>query len=352
MDRATRDYFEPRFGADFSGVRIHAGGQAEETARAINAHAYTLGSSIVFGAGEYQPETEQGKHLLAHELTHVVQQGEKLTSFLQREAKPAPETITSEAVEGSPGPRTRTTIGVGEQVRLTHSPGDAHWAASDGNFTFTTDNKERRVTVEDKVIFNAPDTEQRKVIVAAGGATIVFTVIAPTGIHMERVESTGVKHDKNRADSGIAVQPFLLPDTVNFSSVKYRELNVGAVVTDPGAYSCFSGVGHCRKKAGGACNDVQLTKRVVAGKGTQADDVDCAYSGDCEKQTPPFTPGSITFTIPHEYRVGTGAYHQFCSVTQQGSLAADRSTLIFSKGDATGRTTVAAPSAILGGKCG
>lgn len=83
MDGATRDYFEPRFGADFGRVRIHAGPHAGESARAINARAYTLGSAVVFGAGEYQPETIPGKRLLAHELTHVVQQNGG-TARLQR----------------------------------------------------------------------------------------------------------------------------------------------------------------------------------------------------------------------------------------------------------------------------
>jgi hypothetical protein len=76
LDRATRDFFEPRFGTDFSHVRVHAGPQAAESAGAINARAYTLGSTVVFGAGEYQPGLEEGRRLLAHELAHVVQQSE------------------------------------------------------------------------------------------------------------------------------------------------------------------------------------------------------------------------------------------------------------------------------------
>jgi uncharacterized protein DUF4157 len=76
LDTATRDYFEPRFGIDFSHVRVHAGPQAAESANSINARAYTLGSNVVFGAGKFQPGTIQGKRLLAHELTHVVQQAQ------------------------------------------------------------------------------------------------------------------------------------------------------------------------------------------------------------------------------------------------------------------------------------
>ncbi|MFO1207198.1 MAG: DUF4157 domain-containing protein, partial [Burkholderiales bacterium] len=71
---ATRAFFEPRFGADFSNVRVHTGAKAEEIAKSINARAFTIGQNIAFSAGEYAPETTAGRKLLAHELTHVVQQ--------------------------------------------------------------------------------------------------------------------------------------------------------------------------------------------------------------------------------------------------------------------------------------
>jgi hypothetical protein len=74
LDRETRSFFEPRIGHDLTSVRIHTGDAAAESARAVNARAYTLGSDIVFGSGEYSPETESGKHLLAHELVHTTQQ--------------------------------------------------------------------------------------------------------------------------------------------------------------------------------------------------------------------------------------------------------------------------------------
>jgi hypothetical protein len=74
LDHATRSFFEPRFGYDFSGVRIHTGSQAAESARAVNALAYTVGDSVVFAEGRFSPGTQEGRHLLAHELTHTVQQ--------------------------------------------------------------------------------------------------------------------------------------------------------------------------------------------------------------------------------------------------------------------------------------
>jgi hypothetical protein len=74
LDAATRTFMEPRFGHDFSRVRIHTDARATESAHAVNALAYTVGSSIVFDSSHYSPETQKGRELLAHELTHVVSQ--------------------------------------------------------------------------------------------------------------------------------------------------------------------------------------------------------------------------------------------------------------------------------------
>jgi Domain of unknown function (DUF4157) len=75
LDISVRRFAEPRFDYDFSRVRVHTDLHAAESARAVNALAYTVGRDIVFGAGQYQPSTIEGRKLLAHELTHVVQQG-------------------------------------------------------------------------------------------------------------------------------------------------------------------------------------------------------------------------------------------------------------------------------------
>lgn len=74
LQTETRHEMESRFGYDFSQVRVHNGREAEESARGVNAEAFTLGHHIVFGAGRYLPETHAGRRLIAHELTHVVQQ--------------------------------------------------------------------------------------------------------------------------------------------------------------------------------------------------------------------------------------------------------------------------------------
>jgi hypothetical protein len=76
LDANTRAFFEPRFGHDFSHVRVHTDAKAAESAQAVNALAYTVGHDVVFGASQYAPNSTLQRKLLAHELTHVIQQRE------------------------------------------------------------------------------------------------------------------------------------------------------------------------------------------------------------------------------------------------------------------------------------
>lgn len=75
LDPATRAEMEPPFGQDFSQVRVHTDAKAAESARAVDALAYTVGRDVVFGSGYFRPAAQDGRQLLAHELAHVVQQG-------------------------------------------------------------------------------------------------------------------------------------------------------------------------------------------------------------------------------------------------------------------------------------
>ena len=486
---AVRAYMEPRFGADFSQVRVHTDASAVQMNRGVGAEAFTHGSDIYFGAGNGPNDLA----LTTHELTHVVQQaggiplqtkrvdetassdgsglaiqrtcaacgarmkeqeggvdGESSTQSIQRrigdghdltsprfagdpvleacfdnerllrfgargdavkklqqalvdagfpllkfgvdeifgsetqtavrnfqraatiavdglvgpetmgalDARfsgptppgptppgptppgPTPESITSQTVATSPGAQTRTTIGVGEQVNLTHAPGSAAWTTTIGPTPLSATNG---ITV----ILTAPDTAQR-ITVTAGTATLAFDVIAPTSVAMDRQPGTGVQHKVNRPRSGIQTRVFLGPDTVNFSRARYRELDVAGTASSPGVYSCnpASG-GHCGAGGGGApCPDKALTNTVVAGMGTQSLLGDCACSGDCNTP-PPFVAGSLTLSIPYEYKVGAGAFHAITNVPQVHTLAADLSTLTSSKAGATGTTTVAAGTVAL-----
>jgi len=119
LDEHTRAFFERRFGHDFSKVRVHTDTEAAESAHAVSALAYTVGPQIVFGAGLYQPNAPSGKRLLAHELTHVVQQRDQgisrhplrigsSTDSFEQEAETASNTIN--ASRQAVGPSWNTVL--------------------------------------------------------------------------------------------------------------------------------------------------------------------------------------------------------------------------------------------------
>jgi Domain of unknown function (DUF4157) len=97
LDTKTRAALEPRFGRSFSDVRVHTDSRAAESARAVDASAYTVGPHIVFAPGQYAPHTPHGRSLLAHELTHVVQQGASPLEGAEGAIRHAPEAPESEA---------------------------------------------------------------------------------------------------------------------------------------------------------------------------------------------------------------------------------------------------------------
>ena len=86
LPESVHAFFRPRFGQDFSNVLVHTDARAAEAARAVNAQAFTVGRDVVFGAGAYAPGAVGGRRLLAHELTHVLQQrSDRVSTFLQRQ---------------------------------------------------------------------------------------------------------------------------------------------------------------------------------------------------------------------------------------------------------------------------
>jgi hypothetical protein len=93
LDESTRSYMEPRFGYDFSRVRIHTDSDAAESAKAVSARAYTVGSDVVLAGQTYAPHAPEGRKLLAHELAHVVQQSSpaRTTTRLARQEATPPE---------------------------------------------------------------------------------------------------------------------------------------------------------------------------------------------------------------------------------------------------------------------
>lgn len=120
LDTSTRAFMEPRFSHDFSGVRVHTGPRADESARAVNAVAYTVGENIVFSDRMFRPQETGGRQLLAHELTHVVQQSRSPAASLDRLSVGAADTpLEAEADRVAASVMSNTSI---SKPSLTSTP--------------------------------------------------------------------------------------------------------------------------------------------------------------------------------------------------------------------------------------
>lgn len=121
LDVSTRSFMETRFGHDFKDVRIRTGTKASESAQAVSARAFTVGHDIVFADGQYAPGSEQGRHLLAHELAHTVQQSH---------ASPGP--ISGISQPGDPSEREADQV-ADEVMRMPEPPSKQNSLDSDEN---------------------------------------------------------------------------------------------------------------------------------------------------------------------------------------------------------------------------
>jgi hypothetical protein len=108
----VRSFMEPRLGADLSGVRVHADESAHSLSNHLSASAFTYGNHVFFGRGQYQPDTDAGRHLLAHELTHTIQQGATVQRTVRPDVQRAAETGRAPAVTTSGSPPAVQRLGV------------------------------------------------------------------------------------------------------------------------------------------------------------------------------------------------------------------------------------------------
>lgn len=126
LDNEDKSFFESRMDYDFSNVQLHTDAEANQSAKDINALAYTHGNDIIFGPGQYQPGTDEGKKLLAHELTHVVQQNSQNFNAVQKEepkaeAKPVEKTDVALLLDDDPLAATEARSYAPVVIRATNS---------------------------------------------------------------------------------------------------------------------------------------------------------------------------------------------------------------------------------------
>lgn len=239
--------------------------------------------------------------------------------------------ITSETYATEPADRTRLTVGVGEQVKLIFSAGDAHWSISGG--------KGKVTPTGHTSFYSASITPATETIVAIDTTTkatamITFTVIAPSGLFFEIVPSAKIHHRQHWPDTGFTSNVFLQPETVSFEYIEVRERDSTFQAT--GYYHWMNGQSHSP-----STKPENITS-LVPGKGWQLENQDDVWTG---RQNFPFEPGYETVDIPWEYTAAghNGPYYLFAHVTQRCEFQNDRSTLTAVKGNASLMITISSP---------
>ena len=251
---------------------------------------------------------------------------------------PTPKpTITSQTFATHPSNRSRLTVGVGEQVKLTFSGSSANWSisSSGGDGSVTPSGKTSIYTAS-----ITPATETIEAVDTSDSATasITFDVIAPSSLLFERIPGKTIHHHHGWPDIGFAANVYLQPDTVSFENIGVREQDANYVAN--GYYTWENGQSH------GPAGNPEPVKALVPGKGWLLAEPDDVWSG-FQPATPPFAPGTETVDIPWEYDAAadgdSGPFHVFATVTQICELKSDHSTLFAKKGAATIQLTVSSP---------
>jgi type VI secretion system secreted protein VgrG len=240
------------------------------------------------------------------------------------EGLPAP-TIVSETVATSPGSRSRTKIGVGEEVVLTYTGGTATWTVSGGGTLIPTSGP--------VVTFRAGERASSSTITATGApgtVSLAFEVVEPSSFLMEQAAGTRVKHTSGRPDCGFLATLFLQPPDVSFENVEVREQNSASAAT--GFYLPFHNISH---QPAGMVHSAWFTVNPPAlGRGSAANLADRIYSGD-PGGGPPWVTGSMVFPIVWEFRVAGGAEKALPSTNQNHDVEAGTGKCTSSKGGET-----------------
>ncbi len=200
LDPATQASMESSFGVDFSKVRIHADSSAAAAARAIDARAFTIGQDVVFGAGQFAPQSQVGRRLLAHELVHVVQQGAGAASVVHRkkgEGDDVPKRIVRIVIRKD----SRKIVLVGEQAEESISLKGDVGIFPEGQFTGEPSATGFR--------FTPPDGKQRTITLKSKGASrsLRRAIRSSKSFTVEVIDAAGNEPAGAGAQGGSALLP-------------------------------------------------------------------------------------------------------------------------------------------------
>jgi hypothetical protein len=203
LDPETRAFFEPRFGFNFQGVKVHTDPRAAESAHAVRAVAYTVGQDVVFGSGQYTPRSAAGRKLLAHELTHVVQHSQ----ISQRGAAGVPILPAHDPSEREADRTADAVLQTGAEAAV-HSPHSGAAGVPQGvrRQEMSEEAEAPQPTPAQGSAETAPGTQSEEAGAAGGGGLIVddeATQVGPGQMH--KSEFLSLLHDNVCATSDDAL---------------------------------------------------------------------------------------------------------------------------------------------------
>jgi hypothetical protein len=235
-------------------------------------------------------------------------------------------TLASQTIATSPADRTRTTIGVGEEVTLTVTGNPATWTISGGGTLSPNTGARRSVTL------TAGDAAGSITVTATGSGcsctnTLTFTVVQPSGWTMRRRTGTNLRHTNGRPGCGWRGTQFLHPNNVNFYRVQTREMDSQYVGT--GSYSADTGDWHGNYPLPDRASPwftITMAKHTNA-NGSEVNLIDSIDTGDGDPAAtgtaPPFTVGAGHFDIVFQWKVtGSANIHSFASTRQEDEIFA------------------------------
>ena len=212
---SSRNFFEQRFGHDFSRVRIHSDDRAAQSAKGIHAQAYTTGPHIVFGAGRYSPDTQAGQRLLAHELTHVIQQGGG-----QQRVMRAPDDLTEKAHYPTTEERGKVKEAFDPQQAAAVASGSTTVDPVTEPDKFRTEMKDCMDGYIGKVL---PGAEERKASSVSLDLPMVQSMAEVAQKEVEKFYKPYLKAAVHSADEKKRLDKFKLKDEIHLVSEKHPE---------------------------------------------------------------------------------------------------------------------------------
>ncbi|HVF66316.1 MAG TPA: DUF4157 domain-containing protein [Pyrinomonadaceae bacterium] len=233
LDPSARAQFEPRFGRDFSDVRVHTDARAAESAKALGALAYTFGNHIVFDSGRYAPASPEGRRLLAHELTHVVQQGGGQTSQGARDSGRAESEVISRAPAGllSRQPKPSAADDARKKDEAQRLDRIKFHVEQQKKVAAYLDNA-RKLTPDAKRGIRDPDNLVHNSVQMLDGGKLTLTVMTPTHYEPKFVFDSRFKFDSKGAFPKIGGE--YPPDRKGGVGMEVQEnVNVGGQVKIP-----------------------------------------------------------------------------------------------------------------------